>query len=180
MKGPPCLMCSANTMFIKTKRDICRFSSFECFLLKVLVFFMLLPNSQGGLLQLHGSHLPTSLIPGRAVLTKYDFKFLLFLKSIIGTSGNTFLWSLSRARTTCKLTFHMSKHWVIRNIKCQFAIFSLDLFIIKQFISWNLSYPKYFLLHQFRTVSSFKNHSKPLHRLSKQLASEQMRFNFKA
>ena len=60
------------------------------FTFKVLVFFMLLHNSQGGLLPPHGSHLPTSLICGRAALTKCDFKFLSFLKPLTGTSGNTF------------------------------------------------------------------------------------------
>ena len=47
------------------------------FFLKVIVFFMLLHSWQGGLFQPHGSHLSTSLIFGRAALTKCDFKFVL-------------------------------------------------------------------------------------------------------
>ena len=73
-------------------------------------------NWQGGLFPPHGSHLPTSVISGKAALTKCKFKFLLFLKPIIGTSGNTFLWSSSQARI--QLRFQVSKHWVMRNIKC--------------------------------------------------------------
>ena len=65
------------------------------FTLKVLLFFMLLHNWQGELFPPHGTRLPTSLISERAVLTKCGFKFLLLLKPIIGTSGNTFLLSSS-------------------------------------------------------------------------------------
>ena len=72
------------------------------FTFKSTCIFMLLHNWQGGLFPPHGSHLPTSLISGRAALTKCDFKFLLFFKPIIGTSRNTFLWASSQARITCK------------------------------------------------------------------------------
>ena len=57
-------------------------------------------NWQGGLFPPHGSHLPTSVISARAALTKCEFKFLLFLKPINGTSENTFLWSSLQARIT--------------------------------------------------------------------------------
>ena len=40
-------------------------------------------------------------ISGRAALTKSDFEFLLFLKSIIGTLGIILLWSSPQTRITC-------------------------------------------------------------------------------
>ena len=70
--------------------------TFECLLLKVIVFFVLLLNWKGGLFSPHGWHLP-----GRTALTKYDFTSLLSLKPIIGTLGNTFLWSSSQPRIIC-------------------------------------------------------------------------------
>lgn len=74
-------------------------------------------------------------------------KCLLFLKLIIFTSVNTFLWSSPQAR------FHF----------------------------WNFPWPKYFLSYQFRIVSSFQEKFFPNHySVSKELVSEQTRFNLKA
>ena len=81
------------------------------FAFKSLVFFMLLHNWQRGLSPLHGLHLLTSSISGGVALTKCDFKFLLFLKPIIGTSGNTFLWSSSQTRITCNSSNWLFKCW---------------------------------------------------------------------
>ena len=63
---------------------------FKWLLLKVLVFCMLLHNWESGIFPPHGLHLSASLISARAGVTKCDFKLLLFLKPIIGTSGYTF------------------------------------------------------------------------------------------
>ena len=71
------------------------------FTFKIACSFHVMHNWQGRLFPPHGSHLLTSLISERAALTKSHFKFLLFLKPIIGISGNTFLWPSSQARITC-------------------------------------------------------------------------------
>ena len=55
-------------------------------------------NWQGGPFPPHGLYLPTSVISGRAALTKCEYLMLLFFQPIIGTPGNTFLWSSSQTR----------------------------------------------------------------------------------
>ena len=66
---------------------------------------------------LHDLDLPTSSKSGNCDLTKCAFKFLLLLKPVIGTSGNTFLCPSSDARITCKsskifLTFQITGWYV--------------------------------------------------------------------
>ena len=75
-------------------------TSFKCLLLKVHVSFKFSHKLRGGIFPPHSLDLPTSIKSGNCDLTKC-IKFLLILKPIIGTSGNTFLCPSSDARITC-------------------------------------------------------------------------------
>ena len=112
----------------------------------------------------HGWHLSTSLITGRAALTKCDFKFLLFLKPILGTSGNTFLWPSSPARTRC----HLSE-WLFRCLNTGYYVtlnVSLLLFpllfslssnsFLGIFLAQSISFPYFLYSVAFWTCLAFK------------------------
>ena len=112
----------------------------------------------------HGWHLSTSLITGRAALTKCDFKFLLFLKPILGTSGNTFLWPSSPARTRCHLS-----DWLFRCLNTGYYVtlnVSLLLFpllfslssnsFLGIFLAQSISFPYFLYSVAFWTCLAFK------------------------
>ena len=112
----------------------------------------------------HGWHLSTSLITGRAALTKCDFKFLLFLKPILGTSRNTFLWPSSPARTRC----HLSE-WLFRCLNTGYYVtlnVSLLLFpllfslssnsFLGIFLAQSISFPYFLYSVAFWTCLAFK------------------------
>ena len=95
-------------------------TSFNGLLLKLIVSFIFSYKGQGGLFPPHGLDLPTLSKSGNCHLTKFNFRFLLILKPIIGTSRNTFLSPSSDARTTCNsskiflTTRNTGRYWFYR------------------------------------------------------------------
>ena len=102
---------------------------------------------QGGLFTPHGLDLPTSSKSGNRDLTKCAFKFLLILKSVIGTSGNTFLCPSSDARITC----NSSKIF----LTCRNTGWYVMLKVVLLCFSWLLTFCKKVILLCFSWLLTF-------------------------
>ena len=102
---------------------------------------------KGGLFTPHGLDLPISSKSGNCDLTKCDFKFLLILKPVIGTSGNTFLCPSSDARITC----NSSKIF----LTCRNTGWHVMLKVILLCFSWLLTLCKKIILLCFSWLLTF-------------------------
>ena len=109
-------------------------TSFKGLLLKVHTAFIFSHKWQGNNFPPQCLDLPISSKSGNCYLTKCAFKFLLILKSIIETSGNTFLYPSSDSR----ITYDSSKILLTSRNTWWYVISKVILF----YSSWLLTFSK--------------------------------------
>ena len=102
------VLLSANPTFYQIYHNLRITLNFFLYLINFVLMFTFkstcifhVYNWQGGLFPPRGSHLPTSVISGRAALTKCEFKLLLFLKTNNWYFRKYFFIVSPQARITC-------------------------------------------------------------------------------